>query len=81
MVRVSMTANGSFSITTRSLKVPGSDSSQFATTCLGRPCWSATARHLIPVGKAAPPRPDRPESVTASMTASGPISIARLSAS
>ena len=74
-----MTANGSFSITTRSLKVPGSDSSQLATTCFGRPCSAATARHLIPVGKAAPPRPDRPESATAVHTASGPISMAAVS--
>ena len=54
MVRASMTANGSFSIV-RSLKVPGSDSSRLATTCFGQPCSAATARHLMPVGKAAPP--------------------------
>ena len=81
MVSDSITANGSCSITTRSLKVPGSDSSQLATTCLGRPVSAATARHLTPVGKAAPPRPDRPESATAASTASGPISTARARAS
>ena len=66
-------------MTMRSLKVPGSDSSQLATTCLGRPVSAATARHFTPVGKAAPPRPDSPEAATASRTASAPISPARRS--
>ena len=81
MVMVSITANGSCSITMRSLNVPGSDSSQLATTCLGRPASAATARHLTPVGKAAPPRPDSPEAATASRIASAPISPALRSAS
>ena len=40
---------------------------------------SATVRHLMPVGNPAPPRPRRPEAVTSSIVARGPISMARSS--
>ena len=36
--------------------------------------FSATASHLTPVGKAAPPRPLRPDFLISSITATGPIS-------
>ena len=75
-VMASTSENGSPSITTRSLKVPGSDSSALHTRWWGRPSWSATPRHFTPVGKAAPPRPDRPEAVTSAMTWSDPIASA-----
>ena len=54
MVIASMTANGSPSIRIRSLKVPGSDSSPLAMMYFTSPPASATPRHLIPMGKAAP---------------------------
>ena len=77
----SITANGSPSISTRSLNVPGSDSSALQTRWWGRTGWRATASHLRPVGNAAPPRPTSPESVTSRITAAGPIANARRSAS
>ena len=80
MVIASMTAYGSPSSRTRSLNVPGSDSSALHTTYLGVAGWAATAAHLRPVGKAAPPRPMSLDAVTSAMTASGPISSARRSA-
>ncbi|CAB4806073.1 unannotated protein [freshwater metagenome] len=76
----STSANGSPSSSTRSLKVPGSLSSAFATMKRGPAGCEATAAHFLPVGKAAPPRPTSREAVTSSITAAGPMSSARRSA-
>src|ERR1700726_2741226 len=56
-VSASTSAYGSASMSTRSLNVPGSDSSALHTTYLGRTGLAATASHLMCVGNAAPPRP------------------------
>ena len=73
IVIASSSANGSSSRITRSLNVPGSDSSALQTTYFGVAGWAATAAHLRPVGNAAPPRPTSFAAVTASMTAGAPI--------
>ncbi len=57
----SMMLWGSPSRIRRSLKVPGSLSSALQMTYLGSPLAFATKRHLVPVGKPAPPRPCRPD--------------------
>ena len=79
MVIPSISTRGSPSITMRSENVPESPSSALHTTYF----WSAevfsTVFHLIPVGKAAPPLPRRPDWVTASTTSAGVISSARRS--
>ena len=66
---------------TRSLKVPGSDSSALQIRKWGRTGWRATASHFRPVGNAAPPRPMSLASLTSRMTPSGPRLNARRSAS
>jgi hypothetical protein len=58
----------------RSLKVPGSDSSALTTMYLGKTSFG-TKDHFIPVGKPAPPRPRRPEAFTSSMTCSGVMAV------
>ena len=63
------------------LERPGSDSSALQTTYRVCSAWSRTARHFVPVGNAAPPRPSSFDSVTSAITASGPSSRARASAS
>ncbi|MNQ64078.1 hypothetical protein D3C85_784820 [compost metagenome] len=78
MVMPSISTKGSSSITMRSEKVPESPSSALQTMYFCAAWQPATVRHLIPVGKAAPPRPRRPESSTSAMIASAPISSARL---
>ena len=65
---------------TRSLNVPGSDSSALHTKYLG-PEAVATARHLRPVGNAAPPRPTSPDASISPITQSGPRAKARSKAS
>ena len=65
--------NGSPSINMRSAKVPLSPSSALQTMYFVVPAASSTVRHLMPVGKAAPPRPRRPLSVTSVTTSAGCI--------
>ena len=59
----SIKTKGSFSIIIRSEKVPESPSSALHTIYFVSDGVSKTVCHLIPVGKAAPPLPRRPESV------------------
>ncbi len=72
MVMPSMREKGSPSMIMRSAKVPESPSSALHTMyfCCGGVC--ATVRHLMPVGKPAPPRPLKPEFTTSSTVAAGP---------
>ena len=67
----SRTKCGSRSMSQRSLKVPGSDSSGFSTRNVGFPVFRATNDHLTPAGKPAPPRPRRRLFVTSSTTSKG----------
>src|SRR5690349_2731719 len=55
----------------RSLNVPGSDSSALQITYVGVFSWAATRSHLRPVGKPAPPMPRRPLSFRAAMMQAG----------
>ena len=50
---------GSFSISSRSLQVPGSLSSAFTTMYFGLGDVRGTKLHFMPVGNPAPPRPRR----------------------
>ncbi len=54
-----------------SLQVPGSDSSALTTRYFGLGLSCGMKPHFMPVGKPAPPRPRRPESLTAAMMSSG----------
>ena len=72
----SISMKGSPSITMRSAKVPLSPSSALQTIYFCSAAAPAAVRHLMPVGKPAPPRPRKPEWKTSSTVASGPISSA-----
>ena len=67
----SMRRCGSSNIKTRSLNVPGSDSSALQTTYFCSPSALAAPSHLMPVGNAAPPRPTSPLDLISSTTCSG----------
>ena len=65
------------SITRRSEKVPESPSSALQTTYFCAAFAPRTVRHLMPAGKAAPPRPRRPDSISASQAPSPSVCSAR----
>src|SRR5438105_4863055 len=69
----SMRRCGSFSMISRSLNVPGSDSSALHSSHVGFGAFFGTKLHLLPVGNPAPPRPRRSESFTSWMIWSGVI--------
>ena len=69
------------SISTWSLKVPGSLSSALQHTYLGLGESLGTKPHFMPVGNPAPPRPRRPDAFTASITWPGAIDSAFFSPS
>src|SRR5207244_392980 len=56
----SITRCGRAAISERSLRLNGSPSAPFASTTAPPAARSATARHLRPTGKPAPPLPKRP---------------------
>ena len=65
----SMSACGFFCMSSRSLKVPGSDSSALQTRYLSiAPCGMNDT--FLPIGKPAPPRPRMPEASSSATTCS-----------
>jgi hypothetical protein len=67
----SISTKGSPSMIMRSANVPESPSSALQTMYFCGPSASSTVFHLMPVGKPAPPRPRKPDSVTWATMASG----------
>ena len=76
MAMPSISTKGSPSISIRSANVPLSPSSALQTMYFCGPAARATVAHLMPVGKPAPPRPRRPESVISVTIRSGAASAA-----
>jgi hypothetical protein len=73
----SISRYGSPSRIMRSEKVPESPSSALQTMNFCAAGWSCTVCHLMPQGKAAPPRPRNPDSVTAETMSCGVMASAR----
>jgi hypothetical protein len=71
MITPSTSACGSFIISGRSRQVPGSPSSALTTTYFGFGLSCGMNCHFIPVGKPAPPRPRRLDSLTRVISSSG----------
>ena len=71
MIIPSMSRCGSFSMSSRSLNVPGSDSSALQSRYVGFGAFFGTKLHFMPVGKPAPPRPRSSESFTICVISSG----------
>ena len=80
MITPSTSVCGVAIISGMSLQVPGSDSSALTTRYFGFGLSCGMKLHFMPVGKPAPPRPRRPESLTAVMMSSGAMPSAFLAA-
>ncbi len=63
-----------------SLNVPGSPSSALQIMNFSSPGAFRPNSHLVPVGKAAPPRPASPERFTSLITSSGVIAVSAFDA-
>ena len=75
----SMSLCGSLRMISRSLHVPGSDSSALTTRYCGvAVLFLGMNDHLRPEGKPAPPRPRRPDAFMSAMIVSGPRSTSSL---
>src|SRR3954451_10874440 len=72
IIAPSNTAYGLRSSNRRSLYVPGSPSAAFTTTVVGSTSDAndRIVRHLVPVGKPAPPRPRKPDASSSASTTS-----------
>ncbi len=72
---------GTRNMSSRSLNVPGSDSSALTTRYVGRPVPLARKDAFLPIGKPAPPRPRMFDARISSITSPGsmPRAFARLS--
>ena len=66
---------GLFCMSSRSLNVPGSDSSALHTRYLSMSPWGRN-QIFCPIRKPAPPRPRMPESIDLLVTSSGAIASA-----
>ena len=73
----SMSMCGLFCMSSRSLNVPGSDSSALQTRYLSTFAFGMN-EIFLPLGKPAPPRPRRPEAISSSVTSSGVIDVSTL---
>ena len=75
MISPSISMWGVFCISSRSLKVPGSDSSALQTRYLSIAPFGRKET-FVPIAKPAPPRPRRPEALSCSSTSAGVIASA-----